>query len=255
MALPFFGTGMKTDLFQAYGHCWVFQICWHIECSTLTASSFRILNSSASLALVIKLRFGTVFPADRNGCCKRSLQGLRGRGRAPPHPLSAWDSLCAGFPRLVVEADFSAPSVTKGPDAGKDRRWEEKGITEDEVIGWHHLTQRTWVWANSGRQWWQGSLVCCGPRGCKESDTTYQLNNNNSLPTKRVEGMEFQLSYFKSWKMMLWKCCTQYASKYGKLSNGHRTGKGQFSFQSQRKAIPKNAQTTTKLHSFHMLAK
>ena len=35
-----------------------------------------------------------------------------------------------------------------------------------------------------------GSLVCCGPRGCKESDTTYQLNNNNSLPTKRVEGME-----------------------------------------------------------------
>ena len=66
---------------------------------------------------MIKLRFGAVFPADRNGCCKRSLQGLRGRGRAPPHPLSAWDSLCAGFPRLVVEADFSAPSVTKGPDA------------------------------------------------------------------------------------------------------------------------------------------
>ena len=51
--------------------------------------------------------------------------------------------------------------------------------------------------------------------------------------------MEFQLSYSKSWKMMLWKCCTQYASKFGKLSNGHRTGKGQFSFQSQRKAVPK----------------
>ena len=42
---------------------------------------------------------------------------------------------------------------------------------------------------------------------------------------------------------MLWKCCTQYASKFGKLSSGHRTGKGQFSFQSQRKAIPKNAKT------------
>ena len=37
--------------------------------------------------------------------------------------------------------------------------------------------------------------------------------------------MEFQLSYFKSWKMMLSKCCTQYASKFGKLSSGHRTGK------------------------------
>ena len=62
-----------------------------------------------------------------------------------------------------------------------------------------------------------------------------------ALGTKLVEGMEFQLSYFK---MMLWKCCTQYASTFGKLSSGHRTGKGQFSFQSQRKAMPKNAQTT-----------
>ena len=53
--------------------------------------------------------------------------------------------------------------------------------------------------------------------------------------------MEFQLSSFKSWKMMLWKCCTQYASKFEKLSSGHRTGKGQFSFQSQRKAMPENA--------------
>ena len=40
-----------------------------------------------------------------------------------------------------------------------------------------------------------------------------------------------------------------------KTHSGHRTGKGQFSFQSQRKAMPKNAQTTTQLHSFHMLAK
>jgi len=48
--------------------------------------------------------------------------------------------------------------------------------------------------------------------------------------------MEFQLSYFKSWKMMLWKCGTQHASKFEKLSSGHRTRKGQFSFQSQRKA-------------------
>ena len=48
---------------------------------------------------------------------------------------------------------------------------------------------------------------------------------------------------------MLWKCCTQYASKFGKLSSGHRTEKGQFSFQSQRKAMPKNAQTTTQLYS------
>ena len=53
---------------------------------------------------------------------------------------------------------------------------------------------------------------------------------------------------------MLWKCCTQYASKFGKLSSGHRTGKGQFSFQSQRKAMPKSVQTTKQLHSSHILA-
>ena len=67
--------------------------------------------------------------------------------------------------------------------------------------------------------------------------------------------MEFHLSSFKSWKMMLWKCCTQYASKFGQLSSGHRTGKGQFSFQPQRKAMPKNAQTTSQLHSSNMLVK
>ena len=42
---------------------------------------------------------------------------------------------------------------------------------------------------------------------------------------------------------MLWKCCTQYASRFGKLCSCHRTGKGQFSFQSQREAMPKNVQT------------
>ena len=51
------------------------------------------------------------------------------------------------------------------------------------------------------------------------------------------------------------KCCTQYASKFGKLSSGHRTGKGQFSFQSQRKAMQKNVQTTAQLHSSHTLVK
>ena len=50
---------------------------------------------------------------------------------------------------------------------------------------------------------------------------------------------------------MLWKCCIQYASKFGKLSSRHRTGKG----QSQRRAMPKNVQTTTQLNSFHMLAR
>ena len=51
LALPFFGIGMKTDLFQSCGHCWVFQICWQIEWSAFTASSFRIWNSSTGIPL------------------------------------------------------------------------------------------------------------------------------------------------------------------------------------------------------------
>ena len=52
LAWPFFGTGMKTDLFQSCGHCWIFQICWLIECSTLITLSFRIWNSSTGIPLL-----------------------------------------------------------------------------------------------------------------------------------------------------------------------------------------------------------
>ena len=49
LALPFFGIGMKTDIFQSCGHCGVFQICWQFCCSTFTALSFRIWNSSTGI--------------------------------------------------------------------------------------------------------------------------------------------------------------------------------------------------------------
>ena len=49
------------------------------------------------------------------------------------------------------------------------------------------------------------------------------LRKEASLWTKLREVMEFQLSYFKSWKMILWKCCTQYVSKLGDLRSGYRT--------------------------------
>ena len=51
LVLPFLGIGMRIDLFQSFGHCWVFQICWHIECNILIASSFRVLNSSTGIPL------------------------------------------------------------------------------------------------------------------------------------------------------------------------------------------------------------
>ena len=72
---------------------------------------------------------------------------------------------------------------------------------------------------------------------------------------KASGGGGIPVELFQILKMMLWKCCTQYGSKFGKLSSCHRTGKGQFSLQSQRKTLPKDAQTTIQLHSSHMLAK
>ena len=62
LALFFFGSGMKTDLFQSRGHCWVFQSCWYIECSTLRASSFRIWNSSAGIPSPPPVLFVVMLP-------------------------------------------------------------------------------------------------------------------------------------------------------------------------------------------------
>ena len=83
---------------------------------------------------------------------------------------------------------------------------------------------------------------------CKVKWALWSLTMNKA---SRVDAIPVELFQ----RMMLWKCCTKHVSKLGKLSSGHRTGKGQLSFQSQRKAMTKNAQTTTQLHSFHTLAK
>ena len=53
---------MKTDLFQSCGHCWIFQICWHIECSIFTASSFRILNNSIGISSPPLVLFVVMLP-------------------------------------------------------------------------------------------------------------------------------------------------------------------------------------------------
>ena len=62
LVLPFFGIRMKPDLFQSFGHCWVFQICWHTECSTFTASSFSIWNSSTGIPSLPLALFVVMLP-------------------------------------------------------------------------------------------------------------------------------------------------------------------------------------------------
>ena len=86
-----------------------------------------------------------------------------------------------------------------------------------------------------------------------ECEVKWALGNTTTNKASGGDGILAEL--FQILKKMLIKCFPQYANKFGKLSSGHRTRKGQFSFQSQRKAMPKNAQTTAQLHSSHMLVK
>ena len=66
--------------------------------------------------------------------------------------------------------------IGKDSDAGRDRGQEEKGMTEDEMAGWHHRLDRHEFGWTPGVGDGQGGLACCSSWGCKESDTTEQLN-------------------------------------------------------------------------------
>ena len=87
-------------------------------------------------------------------------------------------------------------------------------------------------------------ILECEVKWALGSITTNKSSGGDGIPVELV-----QILKDDAVKML------QYARKLGKLNNGHRTRQGQFSFQSQRKATPKNAQTTTQLHSSHTLVK
>ena len=79
--------------------------------------------------------------------------------------------------------------IGKGPDAGKDWRQEEKGATEDEMVGWHR-----WLSGNESEKSpedseGQRSPACCSPWGRKDSDMTERLGNNNTTASSRSECM------------------------------------------------------------------
>ena len=80
---------------------------------------------------------------------------------------------------ILWPPDTKSWLVWKDPDSGKNWRQEEKGMTEDEMVGWHH-----WLNGHEFEQTLevgdgQGGLACCSPRGHRELDITEWLNNNN----------------------------------------------------------------------------
>ena len=94
----------------------------------------------------------------------------------PVHPKGNQSWIFIGRTDAEAEAQIIwPPDVSKDPDAGKDWR-QEKGMTEDEMVGWHHRLDGHGFGWTPGVGDGQGGLVCCGPWGRKESDTTERLN-------------------------------------------------------------------------------
>ena len=83
------------------------------------------------------------------------------------------------FCHLISHIDAKNWLIGKDPDAGKDWRQEEKGKTEDEMVGWHHRLDGHEFEQAAGVGDGQGGLACCSPWGQKESDTTEQMNSTS----------------------------------------------------------------------------
>ena len=86
----------------------------------------------------------------------------------------------------------------KDPDAGKDCEPEEKGTTEDEMVGWHHWLNRHELEQTPGDREGQGSLVCCSPWGRRDLDTTEPLNTNSpyiQVVMRKYKAISFSFSF------------------------------------------------------------
>ena len=102
----------------------------------------------------------------------------------PVHPKGNQSWIVVGWTDAEAEAESPIlwPSdlknwlIRKDPDAGKDWRWEKKGTIEDKMVGWHHRFDGHEFEQALGDSGGQGSLACCSPWGCKESDTTERQN-------------------------------------------------------------------------------
>ena len=115
-------------------------------------------------------------------CCWRILLRVPWTEVQPVHPKGDQSWVFIGGTDVEAETPILWPRdvkswlVGKDPHAGKDWRQEEKGNTEDEMVGWHHWLNRHGFGWTPGVGDEQGGVVCCSSWGHKESDMTEQLN-------------------------------------------------------------------------------
>ena len=126
--------------------------------------------------------------APKNWCfwtvvLEKTLEGhLDCKEIQPVHPKGDQSWVFIGGTDVEAETPILWPPGAKNwliwrdPDARKDWRQEEKGMTEDEMVGWHHRLNGHRLEWTPGVGDGQGGLACCGLSGCKESDTTERLN-------------------------------------------------------------------------------
>ena len=116
------------------------------------------------------------------GVGEDSSESLGQQGDPTIHPKGNLSWIFIGRTDAEAEApilwlsDVKNWLTGKDPDAGKEWRQEEKGTTEDEMVGWHHWLDGHEFEQALGVGDRQGSLVCCSPWGCKKSDMTERLN-------------------------------------------------------------------------------
>ena len=166
---------MKTDLFPSCDHCWVFQICWHIECSTSIASSFRTWNSSTGipsppLALFVvmlsKPHLMTLFILNINvnifNCIHWNI-------------YIHWEDWCWSWNSSILAVCCEELTNWKRPWIWESLK--EGGEADDRVWdGWMgSLTQLTRVWANSVKEWRTGKPLLYVVHGITKCQT--QLNS------------------------------------------------------------------------------
>ena len=132
----------------------------------------------------------------------------------PVHPKGNLSWVFIGRTDAEVETPILWPPdvknwlIGKDPDAGKDWRWEGKGTTEYEIVGWHHWLDGHEFEQAPGIGDGQGSLMCCSPWGSKESNTRERLNwtEVNTVPSSCLHEASFS-HYTK--KLPSYHCETQ----------------------------------------------